>query len=145
LSLYLDTSLLVSAFTHEADSIQALDWLDAQPPDLIVSDWVIAEFSAALSIKRRLGQIDTTQRTAALASFTRMCNESATVLAISRLHFRTAARLADEYLPGLRAGDALHLALCVDHGATLCTLDRRLCEAAPAFGVQTIAVGGLFP
>ena len=36
----------------------------------------------------------------------------------------------------MRAGDALHLAICADHGATLCTLDRRLAEAGPALGVK---------
>ncbi|MDE2464494.1 MAG: PIN domain-containing protein, partial [Alphaproteobacteria bacterium] len=49
---------------------------------------------------------------------------------------RTAARLADQHALGLRAGDALHLAICADHGATLCTLDRRLGEAGPALGVK---------
>jgi len=39
--------------------------------------------------------------------------------------------------PVERAGDALHLAICADHGATLCTLDRRLGEAGPALGVKT--------
>jgi uncharacterized protein len=54
------------------------------------------------------------------------------------LQFRTAARFADQHALGLRAGDALHLAICADHGATLCTLDRRLSEAGPALGVKTI-------
>ena len=36
-----------------------------------------------------------------------------------------------------RAADALHLAICADHGATLCTLDRRLADAGPALGVKT--------
>jgi predicted nucleic acid-binding protein len=35
----------------------------------------------------------------------------------------------------LRAGEALHLAICANHGASLCTLDRRLAEAAPRVGV----------
>jgi predicted nucleic acid-binding protein len=38
----------------------------------------------------------------------------------------------------LRAGDALHLAICVDHGATLCTLDRRLSDAGSVLGVKTM-------
>ena len=49
-----------------------------------------------------------------------------------------AARFADQYELGLRAGDALHLAICVDHGATLCTLDRRLSGAGSALGVKTM-------
>jgi predicted nucleic acid-binding protein len=54
------------------------------------------------------------------------------------LQFRTAARFADHYVLGLRAGDALHLAICSDHGATLCTLDRGLSEAGAALGVKTM-------
>ena len=145
MSPYLDTSLLVSALTHEIDSTEVLDWLDAQTQNIVISDWVVAEFSVALSVKLRTRQIDTDQRAAALASFARICGESAAVLEVSREYFRAAARLADNYVPGVRAGDALHLAICLEHGATLCSLDRRLCEAGPALGVQTIAVGGLFP
>jgi uncharacterized protein len=37
----------------------------------------------------------------------------------------------------LRAGDALHLAICADQGATLCTLDRRLSDAGSKLGVKT--------
>ena len=48
-----------------------------------------------------------------------------------------AARFADQYALGLRAGDALHLAICADRGAIICTLDRRLAEAALALGVET--------
>ena len=56
---------------------------------------------------------------------------------VSGLQFRTAASFAGQYALGLRAGDALHLAVCPDHGATLRTLDRRLSEAGPALGVNT--------
>ena len=58
-------------------------------------------------------------------------------LPISSVEFRTAAHYADQYASGLRAGDALHLAICAGHGATLCTLDRRLSDAGPALGVRT--------
>ena len=60
------------------------------------------------------------------------------VAALSGLQFRTAARFADQHALGLRARDALHLAICADQGATLCTLDRRLSEAGPALGVKTM-------
>jgi predicted nucleic acid-binding protein len=39
---------------------------------------------------------------------------------------------------GLRGGDALHLAICGDQGATLCTLDRTQSEACTALGISTI-------
>ena len=114
-------------------------WLGDQDPELLaISDWVTAEFSSALSIKLRSGQIETQHRTDALAMFTTMSAETFTVLPISGAQFRTAARFADQHALGVRAGDALHLAICADHGATLCTLDRRLSKAGAAVAVKTV-------
>lgn len=72
--------------------------------------------------------------------FTRLIRESVTILPVTDRQFQTAARLADQYMSGIRAGDALHLAICADHGATLCTLDRRLSEAAPQLGITCLLV-----
>ena len=69
--------------------------------------------------------------------FTRLSVETFTILSVSGLQFRTAARFAEQYSLGLRAADALHLAICSDYGATLCTLDRRLSEAGSGLGVKT--------
>ncbi|WP_428375951.1 type II toxin-antitoxin system VapC family toxin [Lichenicoccus sp.] len=141
MTLYLDTSLLVAALTNEAQTARMQDWLGAQAPDsLVISDWVTTEFSSALSIKLRSGQIAASHRAGALAMFTRLSSESFTILVVGRAQFRAAARLADQHELGLRAADALHLAICADHGATLCTLDRRLHDAASLLGVP-----GLLP
>jgi predicted nucleic acid-binding protein len=146
LSLYLDTSVLVAMLTAEADGQQVEEWLRSRgPEELLVSDWVIAEFSAALSRKLRMRQIDVAQRAGAHAEFSQICSRSATVLEISRYHFRTAARFADDHVSALRGGDALHLAVAFEYGATLCTLDRRLAEAGPPLGVQTVTIATLFP
>jgi len=137
LTLYLDTSLLVAALTREAKTARVQSWLGSRAADeLAISDWVGAELSAALSVKLRLGQISDDHRADVLAIFARLASESFVTLPITSLHFRAASRLADQYAPGLRAGDALHLAICADHGATLCTLDRRLGEAGPELGVM---------
>jgi hypothetical protein len=139
LTLYLDTSVLVAALTKEAKSSSVQKWLQEQSAETIaVSDWVVTEFSSALSIKVRSRQIKPANRADALAAFSRIIDESFTILPVETLQFRTAARLADQYQLGLRAGDALHLAVCADHGATLCTLDRSLSEAGPGVGVKTI-------
>ena len=137
--LYLDTSLLVAALTNESETERMQRWLGQQQrSDLAISDWVTTEFSSALSIKLRAGHIGVAHRADVLATFTRLTTESFTVVPVSRLQFRTAARFVEQHMLGLRAGDALHLAICADHGATLCTLDRRLSEAGAALGVKTM-------
>jgi predicted nucleic acid-binding protein len=139
LTLYLDSSLLVAALTIESKTSQVQDWLTAQSAEqLVISDWVVTEFSAALSIKLRTAQIPATHRTTALAAFGKLSIQSLAVLPVSSRHFHTAAQFAEQYALGLRAGDALHLAICADHHATICTLDRRQSEAGSALGLGTL-------
>ncbi len=136
---YLDTSLLVAALTREAKSEEALDWLGRQAAgSLFVSDWVTTEFSSALSLKLRSNELNLEHRASAQTTFGRLCAESLTVLPLKREQFRAAAHFVGQHALVLRAGDALHLAVCADVGATLATLDRRLAEAGPRVGVSTL-------
>ena len=136
---YLDISPLVAAFSNESATARVQAWLSGQSPDgLVISDWVVTEFSSALSIKVRTGQISVENRAAALALFTRLAAESFILLPVTAGHFRTAARFADQVVLALRAGDALHLAIAGDKGANLCTLDRRLADGGLALGVSTV-------
>ena len=139
--LYLDTSLLVAALTNETETERLQRWLGQQAEDdLAISDWVVTEFSSALSIKLRAGHIEPAHRAYALAMFARLTTDNFLVVPVARLQFRTAARFADQHGLRLRAGDALHLAVCADHGATLCTLDRRLGDAGSVLGVKTMVL-----
>jgi predicted nucleic acid-binding protein len=138
LTRYVDTSVLVAALTSERETARMQNWLAGQPEgDLVVSEWVATEFSAALSIKLRTGQIEAGHRADALAMFARLRAENFATLPVTGVEFRTAATYADQHALGLRAGDTLHLAICGSHGATLCTLDRRLSEAGSKLGVRT--------
>jgi predicted nucleic acid-binding protein len=96
--LYLDASLLVAALINETETQRMQSWLGQQDAgELAISDWVATEFSSALSIKLRAGQIGTAHQADALALFTRLGTDSLTIVTASRLQFRTAARFANQY------------------------------------------------
>lgn len=134
---YLDTSVLVAALTQEMKTLPVQRWLRGrESAEVAISEWVAAEFSAALSIKMRSGDIKPDKRTEALARFTRYSANSFLMLPFNSSYFRIAARFADQFPLGLRAGDALHLAIAAGSGVTLVTLDRRMAEAAAALGIS---------
>jgi predicted nucleic acid-binding protein len=135
-SFYLDTSVLVAALGNEQHTERAQRWLVAQPPDdLFISEWVITEFSSALALKLRTGHLQLEHRAECLAAFAKLKDRSLNTLQVRSAHFRTAAQMTDQYQSGLRAGDALHLAVCGDHGAHMITLDQTLAAAATRFGI----------
>jgi uncharacterized protein len=94
---YVDTSLLVAALLNEKSTAVAQRWLGGQPAgELAISDWVITEFPAALSMKLRTGELEPPQRNEVLAFFIRLTEASFHVLPVSRRDFQTAARFADQ-------------------------------------------------
>jgi predicted nucleic acid-binding protein len=136
--LYLDTSLVVSVLTDETASADTQSWLVAQDVKrLLISEWTVTEVSSALGIKMRTGQIEVVERASALAVFHGLMADSFTIANVTGAHFRMAALFLDRHDLGLRAGDALHMAVAADWGAEICTLDQRLAAAGPALGVPS--------
>lgn len=137
---YIDTSAWVSAVTEEAKSEHVRSWLNQfEPEELAISDWVLVEFSSALSLKIRTGHFTQEQRAVALGAFSTAVRDSLSLLSVESNHFRSAAVFADNHLTGLRASDALHLAVAADHGTVVCTLDAVMLTAGRLLGIETIS------
>ncbi len=141
MSLYIDTSIIVAALTTEARSIQARHWLREHRADgLSISDWVITEVSTALSIKVRIGALTPATQAASLQQLARMQRGLVRLLTVEPSFFREAARIADRHETGVRAGDALHLAICAHFGRALCTFDKDQANAGRSIGIRTTLV-----
>lgn len=139
--LYLDTSLIVTLLTAEAETEKARTWMRSHPPgSFAVSDWVVTEFAAALSMKARARFLSEEQRQATQRWFDRLVVEAFERLPVERSHFASASRLARQSKSGLRGGDALHLAIAETTSAVLCTRDRGLHQAGVEFGIATLLI-----
>ncbi|MFZ4703748.1 MAG: type II toxin-antitoxin system VapC family toxin [Candidatus Methylumidiphilus sp.] len=134
---YLDTSLLVPLHIHEPKSPIVRAWLvGIGAGELAVSEWCMTEFSSAASIKTRTGQIDKDKRELAQAEFMAFIRfRIRRVIRVDTVDFRRAAKLCDQWQMGLRAGDALHLAIAERQGLTVCTLDKLMQESTLALGL----------
>ena len=131
---YLDTSVIIAAITLEPRTADVAQWL-ANTANLYISSWVVTEVASALSIKLRTGAITLEERAASMAHWQTLQEESLTQLSVDPAHFETAAIFATHHNLGLRAGDALHLAIAAAHGLPIATLDKTMGAAAPVLGV----------
>lgn len=134
--LYLDTSVVVTAYTLEPDTSRVIQWLSNAQERLVVSDWVKTEFASAISIRMRSGAMRADHRIVADRAFAHSLQETLRVVGFQHWCFERARQLVSDHRSGLRAGDALHLAIAEDQGAILCTRDRRMAAGAEVAGIR---------
>lgn len=135
---YLDTSILVPFFVLEKASDNIRGWLATVPAEkLAISEWTRAEFASAVGISVRSGRLDTQDAQEIIQNFYHMADNSLTVLVPDRADFLLASRYMERFELGLRAGDALHLAIAWNHGANkMYSLDRALIKSAKVLNIE---------
>lgn len=134
--IYLDTSVVVALLTAEERSAEALDWFEQCRSTLISSDWLITETHSALGIKQGHYGLSQTARQAAGEQFERLVQGGVELRSLERERFRYAAELLRNPVLGLRACDALHLAVALHSRCThLASFDARMRQAAVALGL----------
>jgi hypothetical protein len=134
--LYFDSSVVAALLLNEPHSARADASFTARPgEELALSRWVETEVAAALSAKARSGRLANRLLGEARARFSDLTRSSHR-LPIEGRHFDLATRFASVPEAQLRGGDALHLAIAFEAGATLCTFDRRQAGAAALLKVS---------
>jgi len=136
---YLDTSVVVAAVTNERSTKAAQRALNTAE-DLAISDWTITEVASALSIKQRTATLSAADRVTAAATFEVLVATALVVLPVARADFSAAVTLLADPATGLRAGDALHLAVARSVGSTIYTLDKPFAAAARKLGAAVTLV-----
>jgi uncharacterized protein len=129
--IYVDTSVLVALLTNESTAPAIRRWYAEDNHSVFVtSDWVLSEFSSALSLKVRTGQLTTTQADAVQKTFDSFIEGGIRLVEVSRQAFRHSAKLIQS-MPELRADDALHLAVALELSVKeFATLDKLLADKA---------------
>jgi predicted nucleic acid-binding protein len=137
--LYFDSSLIVSLLSSEVRTESLQLWFSKlDGSELYISAWNITEFQSAMSFKRRTGQITAEQRQRAEAVFHQYVNDYFKLLAVTSADFHHAAAIAGRDDINIRASDALHLAIVEAWDATICTLDKKMHQAAGVLKISCL-------
>lgn len=138
---YFDTSFLVPLILPEATSEPIAKFFADLPDEgLAVSHWTRVEFSSLLAREVRMGGLSAEAACEADMRFEAMVDESFAVILPNGDDFDLAKEYVGRYETGLRAGDALHLAIAKNHGAeAIYSLDKALLKAGKNLGVPASA------
>jgi predicted nucleic acid-binding protein len=104
--------------------------------ELGAGHWTRVEISSALARAVRMRLLDRDAALEADSKLDEVLSKSFTLLLPGLDDFQLCKRYLSDYESGLRAGDALHLAIAANHGATaFYSLDKRLSEAGRRAGL----------
>lgn len=139
--IYVDTSVIVSLMTTEPKTQNVTAWYAGLQEVPIAGDWLLTEFASAISIKQRTGQLSDANAKQVHKEFNVLVAGGLRLAPVSRDAFSQAAAMVKKHQQGLRAGDALHLAVALELGAnSMATLDSTLAVNAKREGLELIGL-----
>jgi predicted nucleic acid-binding protein len=138
--LYLDTCVLLALLTPEIHSNAAVAFVEAADAPLAISPWSATELHSALGLKVRTQALSPEQADAVLQGFERHLAPGLLLLEPDPQDFRNANACLRGWATGLRAADALHLAIASGRAVTLCSLDAPFVRAAQQLGLDAILI-----
>lgn len=136
---YVDTSVIVALLTVEPKTPEVTAWYAGLQETPFAADWLLTEFSSAISIKLRTGQLSEAYAKRVRKEFNLLTTGGLRLVPVSRTAFSRAAEMIKQHQHGLRAGDSLHLAVALELGAShMATLDGVLAKNAKRKGLEFV-------
>ena len=135
MSVYLDASILVSLFVHDASSARADALLRGTRQVVIVSDLAGSEFASALARRTRTGEQTIEDARTALANFDLWIAQAVHRVETTAQDVATATSFIRRLDLALRTPDAIHIAITQRCGASLATFDQKMQASAEALGL----------
>lgn len=138
---YFDTSFLVPLVLRESASESITSFFQDLPADaLAVSHWTRVEFASLLAREVRMGGLEAAAAREVGSQFETMIEESFVVFLPNSDDFDRAREWLGRFETGLRAGDALHLAIASNRGAeAIYSLDKVMLAAGKTLQVPATA------
>jgi predicted nucleic acid-binding protein len=135
--LYFDTSFLTPLILEEPTSTAVERFISGLPSGtLAVSHWTRVEFSSLVAREVRMGGLEREAAREVDAQFEAVVTESFLVLVPTADDFRLAKEYLGDHDTGLRAGDALHLAIAENNRAeAIYSLDNAMLRAGKILGL----------
>jgi len=134
LNAYIDTSVLAGVYCSEPDSRRYQDFLQQCTP--AISRLTCLEFSSAVAKKFRMKTFTKTEATKVIDQFqSHLKHNVFEILPVQEAHFALANDWIDSFITGLRALDALHLALAHANQLALVTADGVMAKSAKKLGI----------
>jgi len=127
---YFDTSFIAPLFLMEDKSHYVENIIRSIKGERVISHWLKVEFSSIIARNLRMKIFNKPQASRMMDSFEEFLTDYFYILVPTVADYDLANSLLQHFDTGLRAGDALHLAIAQNHGAKkFYTLDRGLEKA----------------
>ena len=134
MNIYLDASVGISAL-HRDDLHERAAAAIARMDDVpVLSSWLVAEFTTAVTILFRRSAIDEAGAEGVYRHF-RALSATAIMAEVLNDDVLVAAQIVKQMIGGMWAPDALHLAICKRLDAPLLTFDQRMAGGARSIGL----------
>ena len=137
MSAYFDTSFLTPLVRREPATGEVEKFLRRQPQaELWTSHWARVEFCSGIARDVRMKIMTTGDAAVAIADFESKVSPGFSLLPITLPDCELAREFLQRYETGLRAGDALHLAIAKNNNArAIYSFDDKMIRAGKLLGL----------